>query len=86
MTCDIRDKIENIKNRTDLARFIDELSQSIDNKSIHWENIDLPSYFEAMSGWISDMDGYYRNIGKACPDRPYWKTIAEILVAASNYE
>ena len=83
---DIHSRIERIQRREDLASFVEDLAKSLESKALMWSNDDLVSYLEAMSGWIADMDGYFQNQGKPCPEKPSWKTIAEILIAASNYE
>ena len=79
-------RIEKIQSRTDLAAFVEELAEGLRSGKVMWENADLPSYLEAMAAWIADMDGYYANIGKSCPEEPSWRTLAEILLAASQYE
>jgi hypothetical protein len=79
-------EIENIRTREDLAQYVRELSIRANNPDENWENMDLYSFLEAMSGWIQEMDGYYKKIGKAMPKQPTWKTIAEILTAATVYE
>jgi hypothetical protein len=76
--------INNIKNKNDLAVFVRELSE--EDISASWENKEIKSYLEAMSGWIEDMDGYYENKGEKQPTTPSWKTVAEILRAATVYE
>lgn len=81
----VQSKIEKVASRNDLAEFVATLRQEF-LRGHKWENRDLPTYLEAMSAWISDMDGYYENNGEKCPDAPTWRTFAQILAAASVYE
>ncbi len=62
------------------------LAEALRQRPEAWENADLGPFLEAMSAWIEDMDGYYRNRGEAVPNRPDWSTLAEILAAARVYE
>jgi hypothetical protein len=41
---------------------------------------------EALAAWVEDMDGYYLNQGKAVPEKPDWKHVADMLMAAKLYE
>ncbi len=77
---------ENIATREDLVKFIQSLANESSSASSNWENEDLPSFLEAMAAWIEDMDGYYQNQGEPTPNQPSWKTIGEILKAATIYE
>ncbi len=77
---------ENIETREDLVKFIGVLANESSSSSKNWENDDLPSFLEAMAAWIEDMDGYYQNKGEPMPSQPSWKTIGEILKAATRYE
>lgn len=81
----MQDEIKKIDSREDLARFVDEMQRSL-REGQQWENRDLSSFLEAMAGWITDMDGYFENIGECCPDQPTWQTFAQILAAATIYE
>ena len=82
----IQDQVDGIKSREDLSKFVDEMRFSLSKGGKGWENTDLASYLEAMAAWISDMDGYFENIGEPCPEKPTWKTFAQILAAATIYE
>ena len=77
---------ENIATREDLVKFIEALANESSSASKNWENEDLPSFLEAMAAWVEDMDGYYQNKGESMPNQPSWKTIGEILKAATIYE
>lgn len=77
---------ENIATKEDLVKYIQALANESSSASKDWENEDLPSFLEAMAAWIEDMDGYYQNRREPTPSQPSWKTIGEILKAATIYE
>ena len=81
----MQDEVKIIDSREDLARFVDEMRRSLQDGQ-QWENRDLGSFLDAMAAWITDMDGYFENIGEPCPERPTWQTFAQILAAATIYE
>ncbi len=75
-----------VRSREDLAQFVRTLADDLRQRPEAWENVALGPFLEAMSAWIEDMDGYYRNKGEAVPSQPEWSTLAEILAAARVYE
>ena len=79
-------KIENISTREDLADYIKCLELESVAVDCDWENIQLDRYLEAMSGWVSDMDGFYKNAGLNMQDEPMWRIFARMLTAAAYYE
>jgi hypothetical protein len=81
----VESNIDKIVSRHDLAEYVATLRQELLRRR-SGEDRDLPSYLEAMSAWISDMDGFYDNIGEKCPDAPTWRTLAQIITAATVYE
>jgi len=73
-----------ITSRVELISLIRELSSE---DSSAWDNSDLSSFLEALSGWIGDCDGYYQNTGSdLAPDSPSWQLFADALLAAKIYE
>ena len=80
------ERIDAINNREDLARFVRDLSEDCQNDPNSWENHDLSSFLAALSGWIMDMDGYFINRNQPVPEIPSWKTLAQMLTAAKQYE
>ena len=73
-----------ITSRDELIDLIRELSSEDTSK---WENSDLGSFLEALSGWVGDCDGYYKNTGSHLdPDSPSWQLFADALQAAKIYE
>ncbi len=58
----------------------------LDNRN-KWENSDLRNYLEGLSGYVIDMEGYYRDIEeKVDVNVISWRIAAEMLIAASVYE
>lgn len=80
------EKVENVKSRNDLIKFIFHLRMDLQNNHEKWENITLEDYLESMEAWLSDMDGSYLNNNQPIPIQPSWKTIADILYSSSMYE
>jgi hypothetical protein len=78
--------LERVETREDLSCFVTELAQDLKENKADWENQDLPSFLEAVSAWIEDMDGFYKNKGEEIPESVSWKAFANILYAAKRYE
>lgn len=79
-------ELSDINNKELLIQYLKLMAVEAKDADSKWENHDLSSFFNAMVGWIEDMDGYYLNKGEIPPVTPSWKTIAEILRAATVYE
>ena len=75
-----------VQTREDLAEFVAELKADLDAHHDAWENADLPSFLEAMTAWLHDMEGYYKNTGQKLQDVPPWRLLADMLMAARVYE
>ncbi len=86
MSSQLIDRLENVKTRKDLSEFVSALLKDLENNNTEWENASLDDFLEAMSGWIEDMDGYYKNQGKPFSEDQPWKIFAEILYASKVYE
>ncbi|WP_066074839.1 DUF7660 family protein [Neobacillus soli] len=83
---ELYERLESVKSREDLIKFIFHLRMDLKTNSDEWGNITLENYLEAMEAWITDMDGVYLNQNQPMPKQPSWKTIADILYASSMYE
>lgn len=83
---DLLSQLESVESRTDLSNFVVALLEDFNKNKNEWENSNIPSFLEAMSGWIQDMDGYYKNHDKPFSEDQSWKIFAEILYAAKKYE
>ena len=80
------ERVENVKNRQDLIKFINHLRSDLQANKAEWENITLEDYLEAMEAWVNDMEGFYLNTNQPVPKHPSWKNFADILYASSMYE
>jgi hypothetical protein len=78
--------VNRINTQEDFAAFVQKLQHDFKENPGSWENRDLPSFLEAIAGWVGDMDGYFQNQGKEAPPQPTWKLLGAILLAARVYE
>ncbi len=83
---ELYERVENIKSREDLIKFINYFRKDLQSNGAEWKNVTLEDYLEAMEAWVTDMDGYYVNNNEIPPKQPSWKIIADILIASSMYE
>lgn len=85
-TDDLYDYVKTIKNRSDFVKFVDYLIMDFRGRGAEWENPDLPSFLAGLSGFATDMDGYYKNMGEDVDvESISWKMAAEILLASTVY-
>ncbi|MEU6841410.1 hypothetical protein ABZ930_05980 [Streptomyces sp. NPDC046716] len=77
---------EGVNSRDDLAAFVRALHRNHAEDGSSWENPDLPRFLEALSAWIDDADGWYRNSGCEVPADGDWRFFARALMAATVYE
>lgn len=82
----MRDQVERIETREDLAAFIGLLGRDYDRDPAGWENGDLESFLEALSAWVADMPGYFENRGLDPAAVPVWRLVGMMLLAARSYE
>ena len=69
-----------------VIRILQELHLDLKKgKGSGWENDTLPSYLEALAGWLEDCEGYYANKGRPLP-LDSWEIMADALRAARIYE
>lgn len=83
---ELYEKINAIKTKDDFVNFIELLIKDYSDNPDEWENQTLDNYFEAMRAWISDMEGYYKNMNHPIPKNINWNFIANIMYAAKVYE
>jgi len=86
MTERLLSQLEGVETREELSDFVLALVQDLRDNEDNWENQNLPTFLEAISAWIRDMDGFYANQGKDIPHDVPWKIFADILFAARSYE
>lgn len=78
-------KYNSISDKQSFSEFLKALASDIKTNPNEWENSDLESFLEAMSAWLEDSEGYYRNQGNTAPTLN-WKTLADMFMAAKIYE
>ena len=78
--------VEQIATKADLVSFVQKLAKDQQDNSTSWEHATIDRYLEAVSAWIADMDGYFKNQDLPPPIQPSWKLIGQILLAAKHYE
>jgi hypothetical protein len=84
---DLEARIGKISTREELAEFVQILASVANSaEADDWENVTLPRFLEALSGWIGGMKGYFQNQGLEVSEQPTWKLIGDMLVAATVYE
>jgi len=83
---DLNSMVNSISTREDLVSFVRTLSNDFNQNPLEWENKNLGQYLEAMSAWIQDMDGYFKNTNQPMPTIIDWRVIGQILLAAKIYE
>lgn len=73
--------------KKEFTQFIDNLrADFIENKE-QWENKTIEDYLEAVSRYIEDIDGYYKNTNQEIDlEKVDWKVFADILKGSSMYE
>ena len=72
--------------RAELAKFLEEVAQSVERDPGEWENTTLDRFLEAMSAWVVDMDGSFTNRGLPVPTTPTWQLFAQMVLAGLIYE
>ena len=67
--------------------FVENLrADFIENKE-QWENKTIEDYLEAMSHYVEDIDGYYKNTNQNIDlEKVDWKVFSDILKGSSIYE
>ena len=87
----IEDKIQKIaekmQTKEDFEHFLVWLMEDLKQNKGCWENKNLESYLDGLYGSVISLSGYYKNIGDNIdPDKPSWRMVAELLLAARVYE
>lgn len=78
---------QSISNRDDFVSFVELLSENSRRRKREWNNTKMESYLSGLAGFARDMDGYYQRIGVPMDvERPTWRMIADMLLAARVYE
>ncbi|MEV6984896.1 hypothetical protein AB0M95_27050 [Sphaerisporangium sp. NPDC051017] len=84
---DLATEADKINTRADLAAFVAAMADvASSTEDEEWENNTLPRFLDGLAGWLSGMNGYFRNQGLTEPEQPSWRLIGEMLAAATLYE
>jgi hypothetical protein len=79
-------KARAVNSRDQFVDFLNALRQDAVTHPEEWQNKTLDEFLEALSAWVHDMDGYYKNNNQPVPTSPDWKNVAEMMLAAKFYE
>jgi hypothetical protein len=85
----MNDTLNNFKvtDRQSFIKFLDLLRKDFLDNPESWENKTLPDFFEALSAYAEDTQGYYDNINQNInADQLDWKTFSDIFKGAKIYE
>lgn len=75
-----------VKSRADFVSFVKALNGDYAANRSSWENDSLQRFLDGLSGFASDMDGFYRNMGETVNvDQITWRMAAQMLLAATVY-
>lgn len=80
------DPANEVRTREDLAAFVTTLRDDFVRSGTDWENPTLDRFLDALSAWITDAPGWYRNFGQELPAEGDWTFFARALAAAVVYE
>jgi hypothetical protein len=80
---DLYDYAQSVGSRDEFVKFVELLNENLKSHSDEWENSDLPSFFDGLSVFTSDMEGYYKNVGETVDVEVIsWRMMAQMLLAA----
>jgi hypothetical protein len=82
----LKKRVDAIGSRDEFVAFIGALRHDLSVRPEDWQNTTLDGFLEALAAWVQDMDGYYENNCLPVPSALNWKNIAEMLLAAKQYE
>jgi hypothetical protein len=80
------EQVDGVQTRADLAQFVAALREDLLDHPESWENATLERFLDAFEGWVTDMHGFFANVGEQMPAQPSWNTVARMLLAAKGYE
>jgi len=74
-------------NRKEFINFIEKLRVDFIKNKAQWENKTIEDYLEAMSAYVEDIDGYYKNTNQDVDlEKIDWKVFSDVLKGSSLYE
>lgn len=80
-----------VTDRKSFIEFLELFKEDLRINKTKWENKTLDDFLEAMTGYSSDIQGYYDNNRKELgeqinADNPSWRVFADILRGSRIYE
>jgi hypothetical protein len=82
----LHESIRSVSSSEELAAFIVALRSDFDENRQDWENVDLPSAFEAMAAWLRDMQRAKNQRSESLATVNPFQLCAQVLYAAKVYE
>lgn len=83
---DLEERAEAVRSTIDLASFVLDLADDLEVNEEDWENPDLDRFLRALAAWLEDATGKVIHERGLTPERPSWRDLAMILLAARGYE
>ena len=84
---DISSYADQIDSHADFVKFVQFLKKNYKENSAEWENDNIETYLDGIFGFTKSLKSYYylkkENVNL---DKPSWRIIARILLAARVYE
>jgi hypothetical protein len=80
------EQMEAVRTRDDFTAFVHAMLDDYSKNPDGWLNGNIEFYLESLTGWVTDMDGYFQGIGESVPEQPDWNLFARILFVARSYE
>ncbi|MCE3077180.1 DUF7660 family protein [Chryseobacterium gwangjuense] len=73
--------------KIEFIEFIKNLRTDFLQNKGQWENKTIEDYLEAMTNYVEDIDGYYKNTNQNIDlEKIDWKVFSDILKGSSIYE
>jgi hypothetical protein len=83
----LKERAEKVKTQEDFESFTESLARDFQDKENEWENNNLASFLNGITGFVQDLNGYSRHSKEPPPPATGdWATFAIILAAATIYE
>ncbi|WP_267402282.1 MULTISPECIES: hypothetical protein [unclassified Chryseobacterium] len=74
-------------SKQEFIQFIENLRLDFIENKEQWENKTIEDYLEAISHYVEDIDGYYKNSNQDINlEKVNWKVLSDILKGSSIYE
>lgn len=83
---EVYNRINNIKSKEEFIEFLDFLSKDRYTKIGEWNNNTIEEYLAAISSWVEDMEGYYKNNNLPISNNQNWGFIATLFYVGKIYE